>query len=236
VVNLYSTDFYQLASRHLKPKGIVAQWLPLPTQNDEDSRSLVRSFLDSFPYASVWTTEVQEILLLGSPQPLRLDVPRITARFSKPSVRSALNEVGIGSPAALLATWVTGREGMERYAGSAPEVTDDHPSIEYATWVRRGEIARVLPKVISLIGAAPVVGADDSFRSAMSREQTNLRTLYQAELEAFRGDRRGWARDMGVVVGADPENAYYRWLESESQVQLSRDFDKQNEKKAGASP
>jgi predicted membrane-bound spermidine synthase len=215
VANLYSTDFYKLAARRLKPGGILAQWLPLPAQNDEDSRSLVRSFLDSFPYASAWTTEVREILLLGSQQPIRLDVPRISARFSMPPVRSALNEVGIGSPAALLATWVTGREGMEQYAGRVPIVTDDHPSIEYAAWVRRGEIARVLPKVISLIGTAPVVGGDDSFRSEMSREQENLRMLYQAELDAFRGDRAAWARDIGLVMKADPENAYYRWIESE---------------------
>jgi len=224
VANLYSKDFYGLAARRLEPEGLVAQWLPLPAQNDEDSRSLVRSFLDSFPYASVWTTEVREILLLGSMQPLSLDVPRIAARFSTPSVRSALNEVGIASPAALLATWVTGRDGMARYAGQAPAVTDDHPSIEYATWVRRDEIARVLPKVISLIGAAPIVGGDYSFRTAMSREQSNLRTLYQAELDAFRGDRAAWARDIGVVMKADPENAYYRWIEREPYSGLSQDF------------
>lgn len=49
VVNLYSRNFYQLAAARLQPAGLVAQWLPLPTQNDEDSRSLVRSFIDVFP-------------------------------------------------------------------------------------------------------------------------------------------------------------------------------------------
>jgi len=46
VVNLYSRDFYQLAASRLEKQGLVAQWLPLPTQNIDDSRSLVRSFLD----------------------------------------------------------------------------------------------------------------------------------------------------------------------------------------------
>jgi len=159
VVNLYSMDFYKLAARRLKPDGIVAQWLPLPAQNDEDSRSLVRSFLDSFPYASAWTTEVRELLLLGSQQPVKLDAPRIAARFSTPSVSSALNEVGVSSPAALLATWVTGRDGMERYAGRAQVVTDDHPSIEYATWVLRyfkhwQSFATTLPILLSYLQQA----------------------------------------------------------------------------------
>ncbi|MNF78577.1 Spermidine synthase [compost metagenome] len=55
VVNLYSRDFYRLAASRLQGRGLLAQWLPLPTQNDEESRSLVRSFIDVFPHASLWT-------------------------------------------------------------------------------------------------------------------------------------------------------------------------------------
>jgi spermidine synthase len=66
VVNLYARDFYALARRRLNPDGLLAQWLPLSTQNDEDTRSLVRSFLDVFPHATLWTTELHEMLLIGS--------------------------------------------------------------------------------------------------------------------------------------------------------------------------
>jgi spermidine synthase len=104
VVNLYSSDFHALAGRRLRQGGLLAQWLPLPTQNDEDSRSLVRSFLDAFPHAALWTTEFHEMLLIGSFEPIKFDVPRIAARFDHPEVTAALREVGIASPAALLAT------------------------------------------------------------------------------------------------------------------------------------
>ena len=83
VVNLYSSDFYALAGARLQEGGLLAQWWPLPTQNDEDSRSLVRSFLDVFPHASLWTTEFHEMLLIGSFQPIELDVPRITERYAE---------------------------------------------------------------------------------------------------------------------------------------------------------
>ena len=56
---------WMLAAQRLQPQGIVAQWLPLPTQNIDDSRSLVRSFLDVFPYATLWTSEFHEMLLVG---------------------------------------------------------------------------------------------------------------------------------------------------------------------------
>ena len=98
VVNLYSSDFYVLAGARLQQGGLLAQWWPLPTQNDEDSRSLVRSFLDTFPHASLWTTEFHEMLLIGSFKPIELDVPRIAERFARPEVAAALREVGIVPP------------------------------------------------------------------------------------------------------------------------------------------
>ena len=70
VVNLYSSNFYRLGGARLQPGGLFAQWLPLPTHNDEDSRSLVRSFLDTFPHASLWTTEFHEMLLLVRSGPM----------------------------------------------------------------------------------------------------------------------------------------------------------------------
>ena len=69
VVNLYSRDFYVLAASRLNPDGLVAQWLPLATQTNADTRSLVRSFLDAFPQATLWTTELHEMLLVGSLAP-----------------------------------------------------------------------------------------------------------------------------------------------------------------------
>jgi spermidine synthase len=216
VVNLYSTEFYRLARTRLRPDGIVAQWWPLATQNDEDSRSLVRSFLDVFPTAALWTTEVHETLLVGSMQPLDLDVPRIAARFNQPGVFAALREVGISSPAALLATWVTGRKGLELYANGAPPVTDDRPRIEYATWVRRGEFVRVLPQVLALRTDPPLLNADQPFRTAIDEERGRLFEFYAAALYAYQGDRESWARSIRRVLQKDRDNPYFRWIIGDS--------------------
>ena len=90
------------------------------------------------------------MLLIGSFQPIELDIPRIAARFSQPEVAVALREVGVVSTAALLATWVMDRAGLERYVGDARPVTDDRPRIEYATWVRQREFGQVLPRLLAL--------------------------------------------------------------------------------------
>jgi predicted membrane-bound spermidine synthase len=212
VVNLYSRDFYQLAASRLEQNGVVAQWLPLPTQNDEESRSLVRSFIDVFPYATLWTTEFHEMLLVGSLQPLNLDMTTIRKRFEQPEIAAALGEVGVDSVEALLATWVTDRAGLERYAGDAPAVTDDHPRIEYAPWVRSKEIARVLPALLALRSAPPLENAVPSVQASVNDYWLRLRRFYDLSLHAYRGDRQAWARDARQVAMDDGENPYYRWF------------------------
>ncbi|MDX2316215.1 MAG: fused MFS/spermidine synthase [Gammaproteobacteria bacterium] len=212
VVNLYSTDFYELARARLRPGGLVAQWLPLPTQNDEDTRSLVRSFLNVYLHASLWTTELHEMLLIGSMEPVDLDVPRIIEAFNEPELASALREVGIASPEALLATWVMDRTGLETYASDALPVTDDQPRIEYADWVRHDELQRTLPRLMELRTNAPLLGADASFLRSVSAERQNLLLFYQAALNAAAGHLELWSQDMSRVLKDDGGNAYYRWF------------------------
>jgi spermidine synthase len=212
VVNLYSSDFYKLARARLNPGGLVAQWLPLPTQNDGDTQSLVRSFLDIYPHVSLWTTELHEMLLIGSLAPLDLYVPRIIERFNRPEVAAALREVGISSPQALMGTWITGRAGLETYAGEALPVTDDQPRIEYADWVRYDELQRVLPRLIDLRTDPPLHGADDVFAKSVAAERQLLLTFYQASLNAMAGHQELWARDMQRVREGDGNNSYYRWF------------------------
>jgi spermidine synthase len=211
VVNLYSRDFYKLAVSRLQPNGLFAQWLPLATQNDEDTRSLVRSFLDVFPYATLWTTELHEMLLIGSLSPIELNMNRINQRFGQPPVSDALKEAGIASPAALLATWVTGRDGLERYAGTALPVTDDRPRIEYSSWVHQDEVTRVLPELLALRTEPLLIDSSSTSLADISTERENLMAFYAAGIDAYNGDRQAWARDISQTLRHDPGNPYYRW-------------------------
>ncbi|SAK44813.1 spermidine synthase [Caballeronia hypogeia] len=212
VVNLYSTDFYRLAAARLNEGGIVAQWLPLATQNEDQTRSLIQSFLQVFPHAALWTTEFHEMMLVGSMQPMPLDVARLRARFAQPEVARALREVGIASPEAFAATWVADRSALAYYAEDARPVTDDDPRIEYAPWVRRGDFSATLAHMLALQSEPPLTGADAAFKETLATERGILHAFYRAGLDAYRGDRDAWARDIGMVMQADRGNPYYRWV------------------------
>ncbi len=215
VVNLYSQDFYKMAAARLQPKGLLAQWLPLTTQDDEETRSLVRSFLMIFPSATLWTTELHEMLLVGSFTPIRLDGDSITQRFNQPSIRDALQEVGISSTEALLATWVMGREGLESYAGRALPVTDDRPRIEYSAWVRPDEITRVLPELLALRTEPPLIKSNAELSGEIKTKREGLMAFYAAGIAAYKGDRQGWAYSISQALQMEHDNPYYRWAISQ---------------------
>jgi hypothetical protein len=216
VVNLYSRDFYELAKSKLAPDGLLAQWWPLATQNDEDSRSLVRSMLDAFPYVTLWSTEFHEMMLIGSMKPLELKSEQIRDRFEVPSVKAALTEVGIQSPQALLATYVTDRAGLESYVQDAPAITDDRPLIEYADWVRPGEIARVLPDVMRTHALVPLP-EDDPWQHEIDQERYHLWQLYKAQLSQYEGEDNDWYYLISELLETDPDNAYYQWIFEEEE-------------------
>ena len=214
VVNLYSRDFYELASRRLNDGGLLAQWLPIATQNDEDTQSLVRSMLDVFPYVTLWTTEVHEMMLIGSMTPLSLDYTTVAERMQTPETARALREVGINSPADLLATYITDRAGLERYARDTLPVTDDQPRIEYANWVRPREILRVLPKFLGLSSPVPV-SATPAESELVNESFKQLLDFYEIAYRSYSDDRDTWAeRRLDLRRRGNP-NAYYDWFFSQ---------------------
>lgn len=221
VANLYSTDFYRLASKRLSEGGVVAQWLPLPTQNEAETKALIASFIAVFPHASLWTTELHEMLLVGGQQPFVFDAASIRERYAQPGVAQALREVGIASPGALLATWVTDRSGMAYYVEDAAPVTDDRPRIEYAPWVGRQAFAPTLRHLLALQGEPPVSGADETFRSDFARSRQALLAFYQASLAALDGARNLWAQQLDLAMQLDGDNPYFRWFAGQRNSQNS---------------
>jgi spermidine synthase len=212
VVNLYSTDFYLLAARRLNPDGLVAQWLPLPTQNDDDTRSLVRSFIDVFPYATMWTTEFHEMLLIGSLTPIELDAERISERFQRPGVSASLREVGVDSPEAILATYICDQTGLKVYAADAPPVTDDRPRIEYGEWVVPGDFQRTFTNMMDLQTEPELINADGEFVSEVAEQRLVLHTFYASAFAASARDEETWKRQLASVLSHAPNNPYFRWF------------------------
>ncbi|HEY4000123.1 MAG TPA: fused MFS/spermidine synthase, partial [Candidatus Xenobia bacterium] len=132
MVNLFSADYYRLCRDHLTEHGMVCQGIPLPALGDDQVRLVIRAFQEVFPDCSIWEGSPTHLILLGSKAPLALDPAHLAPGFADPSARRSLAEVGIDSPATLLATFLHGPTFLRAYCGDIPLVDDDHPYIEYA--------------------------------------------------------------------------------------------------------
>ena len=58
----------------------------------------------------------------------------------------------------------------------------------------------------------PLSGADDALYRQIRAERATLYRFYAAGLDAYRGDREQWLRDITAVMQAAPDNPYYNWF------------------------
>ncbi|MFN8612265.1 MAG: fused MFS/spermidine synthase [Vulcanimicrobiota bacterium] len=130
VVNLYSYDYYRLCRDHLTPNGMICQWLPIKQFSEPTARRMVRSFVEVFPNSTLWEGSVDDYLIIGSQQPIRVEAKRLrqfTERFAP-----QLREIGIANFYDVLAAFKDGPQGLRRYCAGVKVISDDDPALEYA--------------------------------------------------------------------------------------------------------
>ena len=88
VANLFTQDFFELATSRLASDGIFCQWVPLYGMSEESTRSLVATFRSVFPHTLAFRD--RDLILLGSDRPIRFSFQRLLERFEDPSVKQSL--------------------------------------------------------------------------------------------------------------------------------------------------
>ena len=140
--SLYTREYFESVKKHLKPGGVVTQWVPLYESTIDAVRSELATFLQVFPNGTIWANNLNgdgyDIVLLGQVGPTRIDLASLQKRFADPSyaaVGSSLTEVGFGSPLALFGTYTgQGRDVADWLRGSAIN-TDRNLRLQYLAGV-----------------------------------------------------------------------------------------------------
>ena len=124
--NLYSVEYYRLMRRVLNNRGIALQWIGSPT--DTEYKLIMRTFTTVFPHTTLWQGGS---LMVGSSRPLVLDEHAFERKLERPSVRTALRDVGLGTFSELLARYTAGPAELRAFVGDGTILTDDRPLTEY---------------------------------------------------------------------------------------------------------
>lgn len=78
VANLFTVEFFTMVKSNLAPGGVYSQWLNLYNMDEEVLHSILKTFYSVFPHGAVFSDPGdQEMILIGSMQPLRFKHERI---------------------------------------------------------------------------------------------------------------------------------------------------------------
>lgn len=131
-VNLYTKEYYEAAKNRLKPGGIVAQWIPMHSQGEKEVDMHFKTFHEVFPHSLAWMSVANEILIIGSDQPITLDFETLKRRIENhEETRALLEQIEIANVYDFLSNLWYLEDKIEELGQRAPVITDNRPYIEF---------------------------------------------------------------------------------------------------------
>jgi spermidine synthase len=139
---LYSKEYFEAVKRHLNPGGMFTLYVPLYESDVRTVKSELATFMDVFPYGTVWANTVSgqgyDMVFLGQAGPLKINLDEIEQRLSSPDYRpvaESLNEIGIHSAIDLLATYAGQKSDLGPWYAGAELNRDGDLRLQYlAGW------------------------------------------------------------------------------------------------------
>jgi len=156
---LYSKEYFEECKRHLKPGGVITQWVPLYESDPDTVKSEIATFFDVFPNGTIWANDNNgqgyDVVLLGQVEPTRIDVDALQARLNRPdyaTVSESLRQVGFPNAMSLLDTYLGRASDLRPWLAGAQINRDIDLRLQYLAGMGvnnfsanaiAGEIARV---------------------------------------------------------------------------------------------
>jgi spermidine synthase len=135
---LYTAEYFNLASQHLLPGGIMCQWLPIYELSVADLKSVTRTFALSFRYTMAWMTQY-DAELIGSNEPIIINEAELERRIARPPISKDLEPVMMGTATDFLSYFVMGSKAVTEFSRNGIINTDDNLYLEFSTPVSVGK-------------------------------------------------------------------------------------------------
>jgi predicted membrane-bound spermidine synthase/tetratricopeptide (TPR) repeat protein len=133
IANLYTREFYQVIKSKIKDDGIFAQWFHNYSMSPDDFRMVFRTFVEAFPYVTLWSMKESDFLLVGSKQEQRFDYGAVKKIYDNNAMlRSDLDYVGLSDVYAVQGFYRMGKENLLEFSKGADINTDDGAQLEFS--------------------------------------------------------------------------------------------------------
>ena len=133
VCNLFTKEYFQICHKRLNPGGVLSIWLQTVEVPPKNIKGVVRAFTDEFKHAIIMRVTAGNIILLGSDEPLPLNVQKIDEVLANDrKVRAEMGVVGVSSSADLVANLALDEASTRKFAESGIPNVDDTNRLEFA--------------------------------------------------------------------------------------------------------
>jgi spermidine synthase len=131
--NLFTEDFFRMAKTRVRPGGVFSQWVQNYYLPPDDMRSIIAAFQASFPEVLLFETfDGVDMLLMGSEEPLRLDLRDLDLRMRELKVRLDMGRAEINRPLDIVGLFRLGSAEVARMVEGATRNTDDNAKVEFS--------------------------------------------------------------------------------------------------------
>ncbi|MFT7621462.1 MAG: spermidine synthase [Myxococcota bacterium] len=134
--NLFSVEYFSEIAAHLRPGGVLVQWVHLYELNDDLFRIIANTIGHVFPHVELWQCNEGDVLLAASMKPISVNYGHVQrllndAKVAKDLNRPALNRV-LQRPEDFMAGQVLSAGRFRSFfPGEEPLNHDTHPLLEY---------------------------------------------------------------------------------------------------------
>jgi len=194
ISNFYTHEFYQQARQRLNENGVISQFVPLEFLGLAEFKSVVRTFVESFPNAQLWFN-TSELLLLG----IKNEDPHV---FTKEGIGTTLatnqllqqdleyNHWGgaqhqLIRPTVLLSCFLANGTELRALCDDGQILVDDKPYLEYLSHpyldFHRPVLDQIRDHVSPVNNIIPDIGAALAARCHVLRNHN----LAQIEAKAY---------------------------------------------------
>lgn len=208
-VSLYTREFYRLGLERLKPGGWFCQWVPVHALPNDLFRVLLRTFVDVFPFSSVWFYE-RSVILVGGRRELRISYEEFRARAEEEGVARDLARSDLHEPDAVLGGFVSGGRPLREWMGDGAVLTDDRPVTEFHPLPRSFVTTFAADNLADLRRAVRFPGSAFDF-TGLSEEASieaieRLRSWVRSSADLMSGMAARSLRDYLAVTGRGEES------------------------------
>ena len=179
---LYSKEYFEVVKQHLNPGGMFTLYVPLYESDENTVRSELATFLEAFPYGTVWANTRDgrgyDTVFMGQAEPLKIDLDELQERWTRsdyaPAVES-LRQVGISSIVDLLATYTGGKPDLGEWTKGADINSDQDLRLQYiAGWGINSQLEDHIYRQMLRYSKAPAnlfTGSPELVQSVLSAVQ-----------------------------------------------------------------